>query len=336
MTDCRMLFRLINKICSFQRYPNCLSVKFNILSVSIFFLAFLIPAFHLQAQNSPYFVKSYPDSLNKKRLGYVIGGQSLVYASALTILYQAWYKDYPQSAFHWINDNDEWLQMDKVGHATTSAYFGKFGYEMYRWTGMERKKSIWIGGSAGFLFLTIIEALDGFSAEWGASAGDVLANTAGTALFIGQQLGWDEQRLVLKWSYHPTDYPQYNPDQLGRTSLERMLKDYNGQSYWLSCNVKSFLPKQSKFPGWFNVAFGYGAEGMIEPRSNTPEDEVIAYPDYERYRQYFLSFDVDLTKIKTKSHFLKFIFNGFNFVKIPCPAFEYNKEQGLVFHYLYF
>ncbi len=306
------------------------------------YLYFLLPLLLLvslnsnaQVQDYPYFVKKYPDTLNKKRFYSVLGGQALIYAGSLTLLYYAWYKDYPQSSFHWIDDNQEWLQVDKIGHATTSAYFGKFGYETYRWAGVERKKAIWIGGSAGFIFLTVIEILDGFSAEWGASAGDLIANTAGTALFIGQQLGWNDQRFNLKWSYHPTDYAdiarENGIDQLGSNDLESILKDYNGHTYWLSGNIKSFLPKHSKFPGWLNVAVGYGGEGMLG--ANTNPDELSEYP---RYRQYYLTFDVDLSKIKTRSHFLKFLMNGFNFVKIPFPTLEFNSEEGVVFHYLYF
>ncbi|MCD4697186.1 MAG: YfiM family protein [Bacteroidales bacterium] len=289
-----------------------------------------------KSQDQPYFLKQYPDTLNKRRLTYLIGGQSFVYATSLTVLYQAWYKDYPQSGFHWIDDNGEWLQMDKIGHATTSAYFGKFGYEMYRWAGVERKKAIWIGGSAGFVFLTVIEILDGFSAQWGASIGDFVANAAGTGLFIGQQLAWNDQRLNLKWSFHPTDYAQYRPDQLGSSFVESMLKDYNGQTYWLSGNVKSFLPKRSKFPGWLNVSLGYSGEGMLGANSNPSDIDGVPIPEFPRYRQYFLSFDVDLPRIKTRSHFLKFLFNGLNFIKVPFPTLEYNKEEGFRFHPLYF
>ncbi len=166
-------------------------------------------------QDDPYFMVKYPDTLNKKRVLYVVGGQSLVYATSLTILYHAWYKDYPQSKFHLLNDNKEWLQMDKIGHATTAAYFGKMGYETYRWAGIDRKKAIWIGGSAGFIFLSIVEVMDGLSEQWGASSGDIIANAAGAGLFISQQLLWNDQRLTLKWSYSPSQYAQYNPDQLG-------------------------------------------------------------------------------------------------------------------------
>jgi hypothetical protein len=289
-----------------------------------------------QVDSETYFVIKYPDTLHKKRLALVLGTQTAIYATTLAVLYQAWYKDYPRSGFHWINDNKEWMQIDKIGHATTSAYLGKFGYEFYRWAGIDRKTSIWVGGSTGFLYLTIVEVLDGFSAEWGASAGDFVANAAGTALFIGQQLGWNDQRLYLKWSYHPTEYAQYRPDLLGSTGAERMLKDYNGHTYWLSGNVKSFLRKESKFPKWLNVSIGYGAEGMLGANSNPPYYNGEPLPDFPRYRKFFLSLDVDMARIKTKSHFVRFLLNGLNFIKIPFPTLEYNNQKGFVFHPLYF
>jgi len=304
--------------------------KLWLTGIFIFFCIFL------NAQDTPYFLKKYPDSLNKKRLTYLLGGQSLVYATSLTLLYQVWYKDYPQSNFHWFDDNNEWLQMDKIGHATTAAYFGKFGYEMYRWAGVDRKKAIWIGGSAGFLFLTVIEVLDGFSSEWGASAGDFIADAAGTGLFIGQQLAWNDQRFYLKWSYHPTEYADYRHDLLGHGFMESMLKDYNGQTYWLSGNIKSFLPKNSRFPSWLNVAVGYSGEGMTGANSNPSMVDGEPIPEFPRYRQYFLTLDVDLARIKTRSHFLKFLFNGLNFIKIPFPALEFNNQSGVKFHPIYF
>lgn len=284
-----------------------------------------------KTQDNPYFVKNYPDTLNQQRVEYVIGGQSAIYAGSLTLLYYAWYRDYPRTSFHFFNDNDQWLQMDKAGHVTTSAYFGKFGYEMYRWAGIKRNKAIWIGGSTGFFFLTVIEILDGFSAEWGASWGDFVSNAAGSAFFIGQQLAWDDQRFSLKYSFHQTGNAKYNPVQLGDNFMENMLKDYNGQTYWLSGNINAFLPKQSRFPGWLNVSLGYSADGMLGAKGNPS-----GTPDYQRYRQYFLSLDVDLARIKTNSHFFKFVLNGINIIKIPFPALEYNQIEGFRFHPFYF
>lgn len=276
------------------------------------------------------------NSVNKKRLSFVIAGESVLYASSLYFLNNLWYKDYPRSAFHFFNDNNEWLQMDKIGHAATSATIGLYGYKTLKWCGVSENKSIWYGGSLGFAYLTTIEILDGFSAEWGASSGDLLANTFGSMLFMGQQFAWQEQRVNLKWSFHTTKYSQYRPDLLGNSLNEKMLKDYNGQTYWLSVNIKSFLKNDKHFPKWLNIAFGYGAEGMTGSFEN-----VIAYngnqvPPFKRYRQYYLSPDVDFTRIPTKSSFLKVVFHALNFVKLPTPAIEYSRDKGFRLFPLYF
>ena len=42
--------------------------------------------------------------------------------------------------------------------------------------------------------------MDGYSAEWGASSGDIIANALGTGLYISQELLWKEQRITPKFS----------------------------------------------------------------------------------------------------------------------------------------
>jgi hypothetical protein len=275
------------------------------------------------------------DTLNRKRFALVtITGASL-YVGSMVGLYFAWYKDYPQSSFHFINDNNEWLQMDKFGHVTTSYYLGLIGYSAMRWSGVSEKKSIWYGGMTGLVYLTTVEIMDGFSEQWGASPGDMVSNTLGTALFIGQQLAWHEQKFIMKYSFHTSPYAQYNPDQLGSTLPERMLKDYNGQTYWLSANISSLGLQHTLFPKWLNLAAGYGAEGMTGAYSNPSEVNGIPVPYSERYRQYYISPDIDLSRIPVKSKTLKLILNTIGFIKIPMPTLEFNKN-GVKFYPLYF
>jgi hypothetical protein len=163
--------------------------------------------------------------------------------------------------------------------------------------------------------------------------GDVLANASGTALYVSQELIWKEQRIIPKFSFHTTQYANYRPDLLGSTMQEQILKDYNGQTYWFSANLHSFS-KKSKIPMWLNIAFGYGAEGMI---GENDDKKTIIFPiKPEKYRQFYLSLDVDLTKISTKSHFLKTVFSVLNTVKIPAPTVEYSPHRGFQFHALYF
>lgn len=277
------------------------------------------------------------DSINKKRLNTVIITSSGLYATTLGVLYLGWYAGQDATAFHFIDDSHYWLQVDKAGHFTTAYNFSNYGFWTLRWSGVNNKKAAWYGGLMGFGAMTVIEILDGFSPSYGASWYDLTANALGTGLFVSQQLLWKEQRFRMKFSYHPTDFAQYNPEQLGENSLQRMLKDYNGHTYWFSMNIQSFLKDESGFPAWINVALGYGADGMLHPISNPEFDENgDPLPEFNRVRQYYLSMDIDWTKIKTHSAFLRFVFKGLSFVKLPFPTLEYNSENQFVFHWMYF
>lgn len=273
------------------------------------------------------------DSLNHKRQNAVVISEAVLATGTLIALNQAWYAEYPKSDFHFINDNSEWLQMDKAGHVYSSYHLGRFGAEMLQWSGANKKNQILYGAGLGFAFLTAVEVLDGHSSQWGASMGDVLANASGTAIYVSQELIWREQRITPKFSFHTTKYASYRPEVLGSSLAENILKDYNGQTYWLSINLQSFA-KDSKIPKWLNLAFGYGADGMIT--GNKEENTPILASNPQRFRQFYLSLDVDLTKIKTKSHFLKTVFSVLNTVKIPAPTIEFVRFNDIKYHFIYF
>ena len=288
---------------------------------------------HSIAQNNlDYFLKP-SDTFNLKRKNTVLITQTAISVGTIVGLSQIWYKDYPKSRFHFINDNSQWLQMDKVGHVFSAYQLGSLSKNTLQWSGVDSKDQLVYGATFGFIYLSAVEVLDGFSAEWGASTGDIAANATGTVLFISQELIWKEQRIVPKFSFHTTSFASIRPNTLGSTLNEQILKDYNGQTYWLSVNLHSFF-KKSKIPNWLNVAVGYGAEGMVSGKSDF-FDPNITFQD-KRYRQFYLSLDADLTKIKTKSHFLKTIFSVFNTIKIPAPSVEFTSRGVVNFHCLYF
>ena len=287
----------------------------------------------LSAQNAMERFLKPSDTLNEKRLKTLVISEAAIGAATLVGLNQVWYADYPRSDFHFINDNAEWLQMDKAGHVFSAYHLGSFGANALKWAGSSRKNQLIYGATLGLAFLTTVEVFDGYSANWGASWGDVAANVSGTALFVSQELLWKEQRIVPKFSFHTTPYASARPNVLGSSLQEQILKDYNGQTYWLSFNLHSFA-KSSKIPKWLNIAIGYGAEGMI-----TGNDELVNtvfLPESKRYRQFYLSLDVDLTKIETRSHFVKTILTIFNTVKIPAPTFEIKGSGGSKLHLIYF
>ena len=129
-----------------------------------------------------------------------------LYSAGMLGLYAAWYKDYPQCKFHFFNDNSEWLQKDKIGHTYSAYAESKASMELWRWTGISRKKRILLEGFSGAAYQTVIETLDGFIGEWGWSWGDFAANIAGSSLFVAQEFAWDEQRIQFKFSFHKKNY----------------------------------------------------------------------------------------------------------------------------------
>jgi hypothetical protein len=275
--------------------------------------------------------------VNKTRLYVVSFGGVAAYAVAQTALYFVWYKDNMSRPFHFVNDGNYWLQLDKAGHFTTAYTISNYGYWLLRWSHLPENKSIGYGALIGFGSMTVIEVLDGFANDYGASVYDLTANTLGVGLFAGQQLLWHEQRFRVKFSYYPTDYAQYSPDKLGKSGFQRIIKDYNGQTYWLSANIHSFLKKESKFPSWINVAVGYGGDGMLAEVTNPEFDENgNPLPHFDRVRQYYVSMDIDWTKIKTNSKVLEFFLKGLSFIKFPFPTVEYNSKDKFVFHWIYF
>ena len=293
-------------------------------------LFFSAPAF---SQNREANFLKPADSLLVARRNTVVITEAVAISVALIGMNELWYKDYPKSKFHFINDNKEWLQMDKLGHLYSAYHIGNIGANLLQWSGATKKQQLLYGASLGFVFQTAFEVLDGYSEKWGASPGDVVANATGTALYVSQELLWKEQRIVPKFSFHTTSYAPLRPDALGKSLNEQILKDYNGQTYWLSANVHSFFPT-SKIPKWVNLAVGYGAEGMIS--GNKEISDVNSSFEDKRYRQFYLSLDADLTKINTKSHFLKTIFSIFNTIKIPAPSVELTSNGVVNFHCLYF
>ncbi|WP_325582598.1 DUF2279 domain-containing protein [Gelidibacter sp.] len=272
------------------------------------------------------------DSLNTSRRTTVYISEAAIGGLTLLALNQMWYADFERSKFHTFNDNNEWLQMDKMGHVFSSYQLGRIGANTLNWSGASKKEQLLYGATLGFTFLTAVEVLDGFSKEWGFSWGDMMANGAGTGLYIGQELLWQEQRITLKYSFHQTKYAKLSPDKLGNGLLEELLKDYNGQTYWLSFNIHSFL-KNDHIPKWLNLAVGYGADDMFSTYNELVNNSVI---NKTGKRQFYLSLDVDLSRIKTNSQVLRSIFDVLNVLKVPFPALEFTDKNDIKFHGIYF
>ena len=337
--------------------------------ILLFLVCVGMSPFILSAQRSrlPLLSLQPADSLHQARFWTALGTGTAGYAFAMTGLYQSWYADYPSSRFHFFQDGKEWMQMDKMGHCLMSYQESRWIYGGARWTGLRPRAAAWTGFAGGQLIQTSFEIFDGYSSQWGFSWSDVAFNLLGSGMFVSQELGWGEQRITMKMSAWPVRYSDekiyavspanstasttldQRADELyGTGPFNLFLKNYNTLTVWASVNPRSFSRNEDGWwPEWLNVAAGMGADNLFagfgyewQEDKNCQGGDCITYRlDPERYprkRQFFLSLDVDLTRVHTKSRLLNTLLYAANIIKIPAPALELNSRGDLRFHPLYF
>ena len=299
------------------------NISIDVLS-RLTFTFFLL--YNLACCPTAYGQENHPDTLNKKRLSKVVIGSAVAYSATMIGLNQVWYSDFDKQPFSFFDDSKEWLQVDKAGHFYGAFQLSNLGATALKWTGLNKKRSDRIGSLASFLMISSIEIFDGYSTGYGASATDLLANATGVSFFLGQQMLWEEIRIQPKFSFHTTYLANQRPDVLGSNFHEKLIKDYNGQTYWLSFDMDKF----TKFPKWINIAVGYGAHNQIFANKGANVAN-----NYDPYRQYYLSIDFDTTAIKTNSKLIKSVLYFVNMVKLPSPTLEFSNGQ-LKTHAFYF
>lgn len=266
------------------------------------------------------------DSLNDTRLKPLIISSAVVYSGSLVALNELWYSDFDRQPFQFFNDNKEWNQMDKAGHMFAAFQISHSANQLLKWSGVGDKKALLWSVLTSAALLTPIEIFDGFSAAYGASLGDIAANTAGAGLYYFQKTQWGDIRIHPKFYFKRSNYPELRPELLGKSLHEELVKDYNAQEYWLSVDLSKF---NSGIPKWLNFAFGYGASGMISANKTQNEEQ-----GFNPSRHYFIGLDLDLNEYKSRSKALNTLIFMINMIRIPAPALELN-ENKLKFHILY-
>lgn len=281
----------------------------------IIITSFLILA--LQTLNAQR-VFEHSDSLNKKRLIGVTTGIGTIWTGSIIGLSQVWYKDIPKSKFHFFDDSKNWLQMDKMGHFYATYKINELTTSVIRWAGLEDKKALWIGTGASIGYQTTFELFDAYSQEWGFSWSDILANGLGSICYLGQELVWQEERVIPKFSFAPTPYAKERPSILGGSYSESLLKDYNGQTYWLSFSPGTFI-KNTSFPKWACISIGYSAHEKLVGDQGYYFSEANGNEYFEQ-REFLISLDVDFSRLPIKRKWLKVLVRQLNYLKVPFPA----------------
>ncbi|NNE25421.1 MAG: hypothetical protein HKN09_01140, partial [Saprospiraceae bacterium] len=179
-------------------------------------------------------------------------------------------------------------------------------------------------------------------------------NLIGSGSYVLQENLWGQQKVKFKFSYWPITYLEDRIQSetglyefklsdraralYGAQSIERMLKDYNAQTIWMSLDMDAIFPSWNG-PKWLDFALGYGANNMyggFENRWEINDENIVLDPVlYGRHKQFVLALDYDLSAIKTKSPFLRTLLDGFNIFKLPAPAIEYSTDGQWTFHLMF-
>jgi hypothetical protein len=262
---------------------------------------------------------------------------AIIYALSLLWLSSTWYSSY--TTFHFFDDLFEWEYLDKVGHFFTSYYLGLFAYNAFGDTenlnSSARKK--WICFT-GFALLFPMEILDGFSENYGASIFDLAANLIGSIFCFANASNKIISAFTPKFSFHATAFAIMRPEMLGSNFVQQVVKDYNGQTYWLSIDINSIAGVRI-IPSWLLLTIGYGAEGLLGGHDNVwriSEGPTIDYSAFARTTRFFISIDLNAGVLRNKNKLFSYLFAPFVLLKFPAPAIEINEERGFIFHWAYF
>lgn len=305
-------------------------MRFKIESV---YILFWFVSFTCSSQDSISY-KHHPD-INHQKIGRGIIYGSILYTGGMSYFNYQWFHGDERVPFYFSNDFRGYLQADKFKHLFGSYAEGYVGYNYLRNAGVRKKDALLFGATLGIVLQSPKELTDGHYVPGGFSWPDIAANVTGSALFIGQELLFDEQVLLYKFSFSRSEYAGKAPQLLGGNYLSSLSEDFNGQTYWLSFNINRIILK-NKLPGWINIAAGYSVNGVLGKYENPVSYNGILLPVTERYRQYLLSMDIDWTKIHSRSRFLNIVLKGLTFIKLPFPAMEVNSKGMLKGYWIYF
>jgi hypothetical protein len=264
------------------------------------------------------------DSL-RLRKGFTHAGLTSSAVGSLAALNQVWYAPYATEKFHFFNDAGQWMQMDKMGHAFTGYLITNELNRVHYWAAGKRQP--WVGAMYAMSYLSTLEFMDGFSSGWGFSGSDMLANGVGVGLAFSQDYFFKRQIIIPKFSFSRSSYAAVRPEILGSTYAEQLLKDYNGQTYWVSLPIATFinLPKRFK---WICISLGYGCDAKLVGSQNS-------WNGFNARRQVYLSLDIDCSSLAPRHPKFNKVLSHLNFIKIPFPSIEFSSDKTR-FHWISF
>jgi uncharacterized protein YfiM (DUF2279 family) len=254
--------------------------------------------------------------------GTFIGGNLALYE----YFRRAWWSG-ERAPFHQNYDwNGYFRDQDKAGHMLGGYLLSEGGRELLESACMsEKKAALWAVAYAA-AFQLQIEIWDGTQAKYGFSPPDLLFNSLGQALSLSHAYVPAMRAVMPTFSYSETLALKNTSAGLIPGDL-RATVDYSGQTYWLSVDVDTLLPRAARkvWPDLLRLSFGHAISNWVDPSTG-------AY--IRAQRRFLITLDIDPLKLPGHAPWWVSVKKGLRHYHFPSPAIEFRngKVTGVPWH----
>lgn len=228
---------------------------------------------------------------------------------AYLFVFQKGWWDEQGSEFHFENDFDYALNLDKAGHFFAGVLLGEGFYQGYHWAGMSEFQSYFLAGVSTSLTHVAIDVKDGFSPEWGFSIFDVMSGTLGGFYPMAKRYVPVFNYFDIKWSYWKNSDAYYR-----QSDTDIFTDDYVNETFWLSLKIHRMLPRAARpyWPGWLAIAGGWSID-----------EGVFVEGPGKGHHEFYIALDYDFEGIfQPKERWARDLVRFLNYFKLPAPTIQ--------------
>lgn len=238
----------------------------------------------------------------------------IAYGAAYGFVFEKGWWDDERTHFHFENDFEYALNLDKFGHFAAGVVIGESFYEGYRWAGASEFQSYLFAGLTALATHIAIDIKDGFAPTWGFSIFDVLSGGLGGFLPMAERYVPLFKYIDLKWSYWINSNAYYDHEHAASGGV--FTDDYVNQTFWLSVKPYRLLPESARkyYPSWLAIAVGLSIDEKVFTKEPHPRREV------------YIALDYDLEAFRPQSRFARFAVKMLNYFKLPAPTIQVYPE----------
>ena len=238
----------------------------------------------------------------------------IAYGAAYGFVFEKGWWDDERTHFHFENDFDYALNLDKFGHFAAGVVLGEFFYEGYHWAGASEFQSYLFAGLSALATHIAIDVKDGFAPTWGFSIFDVFSGGLGGFLPMAERYVPLFKYIDLKWSYWINSNAYYDSNHAASGGV--FTDDYVNQTFWLSVKPYRLLPESVRkyYPSWLAIAVGLSIDEKVFTKEPHPRREI------------YVALDYDLEAFRPQSRFARFAIKMLNYFKLPAPTIQVYPE----------